>query len=80
MNDNQLLSIETNLEQLNKMFNLINEEALSNILSIVLTFLVLNLERFNSFKESHPLNILVIWVTFSVLKLFKFNSFSDEHL
>ncbi len=30
MNDNQLLSIETNLEQLNKMFNLINEELYEN--------------------------------------------------
>ena len=51
-----------------------------NILSILLTLLVLKLDKFKEVKEEHKENIKLISLTLLVLKLDKFKEVKEEHL
>ena len=51
-----------------------------NIQLILVTLLVLKLDKFKEVNEEHLLNIELILVTLLVLKLDKFKEVNEEHL
>ena len=76
-----MLPISTSLLRLNEDISTdVKEVQLENILSIVVTFSVLDELKFNVVNPEQPQNIKYISVTFFVLKDFKSNDFNPEQL